>query len=138
MSAGRVLALDYGTRRVGVALSDPLGMTAQPHSVLEATDPNLLTRIAEMAAEAGVERVVVGLPVSLDGREHAAAQAVRRFAAGVEEATGLPVDFVDERFTTVSAERALRESRLPGRRRRRVRDKVAAAILLQSYLDGAR
>lgn len=138
MSGERVLALDFGTRRVGVAVSDPLGISAQPHSVLDGTDPGLMAVIARLAAEVGAGRVVVGLPVSLDGSEGPAAATVRRFAGEVAEATGLPVELLDERFTTVSAERALVEAGLPGRRRRQVRDRVAAAILLQSYLDGAR
>jgi putative Holliday junction resolvase len=138
MSARRVLALDFGTRRVGVAVSDPLGISAQPHSVLDGADPGLMPCIGRLAADLGAERIVVGLPVSLNGSEGPAAAAVRRFAGEVAAATGLPVDLVDERFTTVSAERVLVEAGLPGRRRRRVRDRVAAAVLLQSYLDGGR
>lgn len=138
MSPGRVLALDFGTRRVGVAVSDPLGLTAQAHSVLDGEDPALMDRIARLAAELGAERIVVGLPVGLSGREGPAAEAARRFAGSAGAATGLPVHLVDERFTTVSAERVLVEAGLSGRRRRRVRDRVAAAVLLQSYLDGER
>lgn len=138
MSSTRVLALDFGTRRVGVAVSDPLGITAQAHSVLDAEDPALMDRITRLAGELGAERIVVGLPVSLDGREGPAAVAARRFAEEAGAATGLPVHLVDERFTTVSAERVLVAAGLSGRRRRRVRDRVAAAVLLQFYLDGER
>jgi putative Holliday junction resolvase len=138
MTPGRVLALDPGTRRVGVAVSDPLGITAQPHSVLDAEDPALMDRIIRLGAELGVERIVVGLPVSLNGTEGPSAAAARRFGATVAGATGLPVDFADERFTSVSAERVLVEAGLSGRRRRAVRDRVAAAVLLQAYLDGGR
>lgn len=138
MSDERVLALDFGTRRVGVAVSDPLGITAQPHSVLDGSEPGLMAAIARLAAAVGAGRVVVGLPVSLDGSEGPAASRVRAFAREVEQATGLPVELLDERFTTVSAERVLVEAGLSGRRRRRVRDRVAAAVLLQAYLDGAR
>ncbi|MBN2113822.1 MAG: Holliday junction resolvase RuvX [Acidimicrobiia bacterium] len=138
MIPGRVLALDPGTRRVGLAVSDPLGITAQPHGVLDATDPELLARIGRLAADLGVERIVVGLPVSLSGSEGPAAAAARRFAAEVAAATGLPVELRDERFTSVTAERVLVEAGLTGRRRRAVRDGVAAAVLLQSYLDGGR
>ena len=138
MTAGRVLALDYGTRRVGVAVSDPLGITAQAHSVLDGAGPGLMGNISRLAAELGAERIVIGLPVSLDGSEGPAAAAVRRFAAEVGAATGLPIDLLDERFTTVSAERVLVEAGLNGRRRREIRDRVAAAVLLQSYLDGGR
>ena len=138
MSGERVLALDFGTRRVGVAVSDPLGISAQPHSILDGTDSGLMAAIARLAAEVGAGRVVVGLPVSLDGSEGPAAATVRGFARQVADATRLPVDLLDERFTTVSAERVLVEAGLSGRRRRRVRDRVAAAVLLQAYLDGAR
>ncbi|MCU0280922.1 MAG: Holliday junction resolvase RuvX [Acidimicrobiia bacterium] len=138
MTPGRVLALDPGTRRVGVAVSDPLGITAQPHSVLDAEDPDLMGQIARLGADLGVERIVVGLPVSLNGTEGPAAATARTFAAAVAGATGLPVDLADERFTSVSAERVLVEAGLSGRRRRAVRDRVAAAVLLQSYLDGGR
>ncbi len=138
MTPGRVLALDPGTRRVGVAVSDPLGITAQPHSVLDAEDPDLMGQIARLGADLGVERIVVGLPVSLNGTEGPAAATARAFAAAVAGATGLPVELADERFTSVSAERVLVEAGLSGRRRRAVRDRVAAAILLQAYLDGGR
>jgi putative holliday junction resolvase len=138
MSARRVLGLDPGTRRVGVAVSDPLGITAQPRVVLDAGDPRLMEQIAGLAAELGVERVVVGLPVSLNGTEGPSALAAREFAAAVGEATGLPVELADERFTSVSAERVLVQAGLSGRRRRAVRDRVAAAVMLQAYLDGGR
>jgi putative Holliday junction resolvase len=138
VTRGRVLALDPGTRRVGVAVSDPTGMIAQPHAVLDAADPGLMARLARLAGDLGVERVVVGLPVSLNGGEGPAAAAARAFAADVAAATGLPVDLADERFTTVSAERVLVEAGLSGRRRRARRDGVAAAVLLQAYLDGGR
>lgn len=138
MTSGRVLALDPGTRRVGVAVSDPLGITAQPHSVLNAEDPDLMGQIARLGTDLGVERIVVGLPVSLNGTEGPAAATARTFAAAVAAATGLPVELVDERFTSVSAERVLVEAGLSGRRRRAVRDRVAAAVLLQAYLDGGR
>jgi putative Holliday junction resolvase len=138
MTPGRVLALDPGSRRVGTAVSDPLGISAQPHGVLDATDPRLMEQIARLGIDLGVERIVVGLPVSLNGSEGPAAAEARRFAAEVARSTGLPVDLLDERFTTVSAERVLVQAGLSGRRRRAVRDRVAAAILLQAYLDGGR
>ena len=138
MSVGRVLGLDPGTRRVGVAVSDPLGITAQPHSVLDATAPDLIEQIARLACEVGAEGLVVGLPISLDGHEGPSAVAAREFAAALGAATGLPVKLADERFTSVTAERVLSQAGLPGRRRRAVRDRVAAAVMLQAYLDGGR
>jgi len=138
MTTGRVLALDPGTRRVGVAVSDPLGISAQPHAVLDATAPGLMAEIRRLSADLGVGQIVVGLPVSLNGGEGPAAAGARRFAGRVAEATGLPVHLLDERFTTVSAERVLVAAGLSGRKRRTVRDRVAAAVLLQAYLDGGR
>jgi putative Holliday junction resolvase len=138
MNPGRILALDPGERRVGVAVSDPLGITAQPHDVLDATSPGLMGQIARLAADLDVERIVVGLPIGLSGREGPSAAAARAFAAAVEQATGRVVTLVDERFTSVSAERVLVQAGLSGRRRRAVRDRVAAAVLLQAYLDGGR
>lgn len=131
--SGRVLALDHGTSRVGVAISDPLRITASPLEVVDAAVA--LQRIQEIVSEYRPEIVVVGLPVSLDGAENAAAMAARRFGEAVGEATGLPVEFVDERFTSHTAEKALLEGGLTRRDRRRKIDKVAAAVILRSYLD---
>jgi putative Holliday junction resolvase len=138
VSAGRVLALDPGTRRVGVAVSDPLGISAQPYAVLDAAAPGLLGQIGRLGTELGVERIVVGLPTSLNGSEGPAAAAARRFAGEVAQATGLPVHLLDERFTTVTAERVLLEAGLSRGKRRAVRDRLAATVLLQAYLDGGR
>ncbi len=132
---GRILALDPGSRRVGVAVSDTLKLTAQPHSVLDARDPGLMAAISHLVSDLEVERVVVGLPVGLNGTEGAAAQGAREFAAAVAESCGLPVDFQDERFSTVTAERVLVEGGVSGRRRRLVQDRLAAAVFLQAYLD---
>lgn len=134
----RILALDPGTRRIGVALSDPLGLTAQPHGTLDATAADLDARLRALAAEAGAGMIVVGLPIGLNGTEGRAAEQARAFAARVAAATGLPVRLHDERLTTVTAERVLLEAGLRRERRKAVRDKVAAAVLLQSYLDGGR
>lgn len=131
----RVLALDHGARRIGVAVSDPLGFTAHPRPPLDASGDDLLERIRNLVTELGVERIVVGLPVGLNGSEGRAAAAARAFAAEVEQATGLPTELYDERFTTVLAERALIEAGWRRRRRRRVRDGVAAAVFLQDYLE---
>lgn len=135
---GRIVALDPGTRRIGVAVSDPLGLTAQPHGTLDATADDLDDRLRALAGDTDAELVVVGLPIGMNGSEGAAAEAARRFAARVAEATGLAVALLDERLTTVAAERVLLEAGLRRDRRRAVRDRVAAAVLLQSYLDGAR
>ncbi len=135
---GRVMALDPGSVRIGVAVSDPLGMTAQPHSSLDARDPGLMRRIARLVSDLDVELVVVGLPVSLDGTEGAAAAAARGFAARVGEAVAVDIELHDERFSSVTAEKAMLEAGTKRSRRRSARDRVAAAVFLQSYLDGHR
>jgi putative Holliday junction resolvase len=132
----RIVALDPGTRRIGVAVSDPLGITAQPHGTLEASAPDLDEQLRALATEVGAELIVVGLPLGLNGTEGRAARDARVFALRVGEATGLPVELHDERLTTVTAERVLLEAGLRRERRRAARDRVAAAVLLQSYLDG--
>lgn len=134
----RIVGLDPGERRIGVAVSDGLHLTAQPHGTLDAEADDLDDRLRELAAEVDAEELVVGLPVGLNGREGPAAAAARRFAARVEAATGLPVILYDERFSSLSAERVLVEAGVRRARRKRARDRVAAAVFLQAYLDGRR
>jgi len=135
---GRVLALDPGSVRVGVAVSDPLRIIAQPHSSLEARDPGILESIAALVTSLDVERIVVGLPLSLDGTEGPSAVQARKFAADVAAATNLEVELADERFSSVTAERSMIEAGARRSERKGARDRVAAAIFLQTYLDGVR
>ncbi|MBH0177037.1 MAG: Holliday junction resolvase RuvX [Nitrospira sp.] len=132
---GRILALDYGTKRIGVALSDELGWTAQP---LETFERRTLDRdIAHIAALVGshsVERVVLGLPLQLDGREGLAVQAMRAFVVKLEAGLSVPVVLWDERMTTKAAEDLLIAADVSRKKRKGVIDRIAAAILLQSYL----
>jgi putative Holliday junction resolvase len=132
----RILALDYGQRRIGVALSDPGGVVAQPLETVEAGPKKALARIAELVREYGITRIVVGLPVHMDGHEGVEAGEARAFGASVQSATSVPVEFLDERWTTLQADRALREAGVRGENRRGKRDRVAAALLLQTWLDG--
>ena len=129
------MGIDYGTRRIGVALSDPLHITAQGHAVLDAGG-DVAGAIATIAKEQDVERIVVGLPLSLSGYEGPSATGARDLANRIAEATGLPVDLSDERFTSATAERALLEGNVRRRKRKQVIDQVAAAVILQHYLDG--
>jgi len=131
----RIMGIDYGTRRIGVALSDPLHITAQGHAVLDAGG-DVAGAIATIAKEQDVERIVVGLPLSLSGYEGPSAAGARDLASRIAEATGLPVDLSDERFTSATAERALLEGNVRRRKRKQVIDQVAAAVILQHYLDG--
>jgi len=133
---GRILGLDPGERRIGVALSDPLGMIASPHSVIDQREHDVAVELRRLVDEKEVTRIVIGLPVSLDGQERVAAQRARRFGTVVAAATGIEPVFADERFTSNVAERALLEGNVSRADRRVSRDKVAAAVMLQSYLDG--
>jgi putative pre-16S rRNA nuclease len=138
-SAGRVLALDLGKRRIGLALSDELGLTAQGLETLERTNIRQdLARLSELAAGNNVSRIVIGNPLLMDGREGRQAEHAREFGARVEAATGLPVEFWDERLTTVEAQRVLRQSGIGIEKRARAVDRLAAVILLESYLDSQR
>lgn len=130
---GRVLGLDHGSRRVGVALSDALRITAQPLEVVART--RAVARIAEIVAEYEIEEIVIGLPTSLNGNEGPPAAAARAFGGEVAHATGIDVSYADERFTTVTAEKVMLEAGAKRQVRRDSLDKVAAAIILQSFLD---
>jgi putative Holliday junction resolvase len=132
---GRILGLDPGERRIGVALSDAGGIIAQPHEVIDRHTDAVPDRLQALIDEYAVDRIVVGLPVSLSGDEGPAAALARSFGSRVAEWTGLVVEYADERFSTVTAERVLLESGLTRKKRRDVRDKVAAAVMLQAFLD---
>lgn len=132
----RVVGLDVGTKRVGVALSDELGLTAQPLVTLNVgTDAELIESLSIALGDVCPDLIVVGLPLRLDGSEGGSARAARKLAALVGERFDVTTDLWDERFTSVQAERVLKEAGLRRERRRGVTDRVAAAIMLQSYLD---
>lgn len=135
---GRILALDAGERRIGVALSDPTGTIASPLTVIDRAVDDEVSRLQSICEEYEVHSIVVGLPIGLSGGEGPAAAAARDVAQMAAAATGLPVDLHDERFTTSTAEAALIAGGMRRDARRGVRDKVAAAVLLQGYLDAER
>ena len=137
---GRVLGVDLGSRRIGLAISDPGGTVATPRRVLARSgDPaaDHRTIVAE-AREAGADRIVVGLPLSLSGEAGPAARAVLEEVEAIRAEAGkeMRVETHDERLTTVTAEQSLRGTGVRPRRRRELVDEVAAAVMLQSYLDG--
>lgn len=132
------MALDAGAVRIGIAVSDPLGITAQPHSSVRAEAPDLMSHISRLVDALGVDQIVVGLPISLDGSEGPAARAAREFAAKVGAAVDIDVSLYDERFSTVTAEKAMIEAGARREARKEKRDRVAAAVFLQAYLDGRR
>lgn len=130
---GRVLGVDFGHKRVGLAISDELGIAAHPLVVIPRRGAS--ARIAQLVEERGVTEIVVGLPTTLSGREGESAQAARQLGSEIEAATGLRVEWVDERFTTSTAERAMLAAGVRRRSRRESLDKVAATIILQAFLD---
>ena len=133
----RVLALDLGSKRIGVAVSDPTESIASPDRVIERTGSKAGDQkaIAAVVAEWEAELVVVGLPLSLSGADGPAARATREETAALADVLPVPVVLHDERLTTVTASRSLQEAKMTADARRRVVDKVAAAVLLQSFLD---
>lgn len=151
----RILALDVGERRIGLAISDPDGRVAVPIETLERRGEDADLRVlADVVEREGVQLVLVGLPLSLDGSMGRQAQLTQRFARRVAEAVSRPLEMWDERLSSVAAERALMppgasgrqerrrpragERRRPPRRREGAQDALAAAIILQSYLDSRR
>lgn len=132
----RILALDLGKRRIGLAVSDPLGITAQGLPNLERTNKRTdLAALARIAQERGASLILMGNPINMRGSEGRQSAWVREFAAALERETGLPIQFWDERLTTVEASRVLRSSGISIEKRAAAVDRLSAVILLQSYLD---
>jgi putative holliday junction resolvase len=132
----RAMGLDVGTKTVGVAVSDPLGITAQGLTTVRRA--NLKTDLAalqKLVTEYDVSLVVVGLPLNMDASEGPRAVASREFGALVEKTLGLTVEYWDERLTTAQAQRVLLEANVSRAKRRLVIDKLAAVLILQSWLD---
>lgn len=134
--AGRVLAIDYGRRRIGLALSDSLGLTAQPLETLARTNRRGdLRRLGEIVRRHEVRRIVVGHPLNLDGTSSEMAAEAAQFAARIEAQLRLPVELVDERLSSWEAEQMLAERAFSGKRRGGDVDHLAAAVILRDYLE---
>lgn len=132
----RRLGIDHGMRRVGVAVSDDEGRIAYPRTTLARKDPKaLIEAVVALAKEEGVREIVVGLPLTLEGRETASARRARAFAERVEAASALPVVMWDERLSTAAAQRSLAAAGVQARKQKAVVDQVAASLILQAYLD---
>ena len=133
----RILAIDHGTKRMGIAISDELGMIAQPLEFIPA-EPfvELLSRLKEIIRAKQVELILVGMPRNMNGSYGPAALKVQEFVAVLKDAVTIPIQTLDERLTSVQAHRFLTEAEAGGRQRKEKVDKSAAAVLLQSYLDG--
>ena len=134
--SGRVMALDVGDRRSGVAVSDPSGTLATPHSVIHRrSKAEDFATVARLVRELDIERVVVGLPLSLNGEMGPQARRVTRYAQALAEILDVPLAYHDERYSTVTADAMLMES---DRKRRVPIDAAAAAVILQDYLESQR
>jgi putative Holliday junction resolvase len=136
---GRVLAMDFGKKRIGLAVSDPLGVTAQGLETLERTrirdDLQALSRVVR---DYDVRLIVAGLPLHMSGAESRQGQFTREFSERLQRETGVPVRYWDERWTSVQAGRVLRESGVGREKRAAAIDRLSAVILLESYLDSVR
>lgn len=135
-----MLGVDLGSRRIGVAASDRSGLIATPLTVIVRGSSQKVdhAELARIVREEEAEAVVVGLPLNMDGSEGAAAESARREVERMATVVGVPVYLHDERRTTVEADRVLMENKMNAQARRRVVDKVAAAVILQSWLDSRR
>ena len=135
----RIMGLDYGSRTVGVALSDELLLTAQAKEIIRRKEENklrrTLARIEELIQEFGVEKIVLGLPLNMDQTPSERSQLCLEFKDKIERRTGVPVVMWDERLTTVEADEIMDEVGIRGRERKEYVDMIAAQIILQDYLD---
>lgn len=132
----KILGLDYGDRKIGVAVSDAFGWTAQGLEVIvRRDDEEVLQRLAAIVREHGVEEFVLGMPKNMNGTIGPRGELSKAFAETLKQTFGLPVHLWDERLSTVSAERTLLEADVSRKKRRQVVDKMAATIILQTYLD---
>ena len=135
----RIMGLDFGSKTVGVAVSDPLLLTAQGIEIIRRKEENklrrTLARIEELIQEYEVELIVLGLPKNMNDTEGERVAATKEFAEKLERRTGLPVIFRDERLTTVAADRAMMEAGIRRENRKEHVDRIAAVLILQEYLD---
>ena len=138
----RILGLDYGSRTVGVAISDPTGLIAQPLKTItrerESMLRKTLSEIQEIVREYEVDRIVLGLPFNMDDTEGERARKTREFREKLSLRTEVPIIFMDERLTTVAAQEILDDSGIPRSEQKKVIDQVAAGLILQTYLDDVR
>lgn len=137
----RLMGLDYGSKTVGVAATDALGMTVVPVETIWRKEENKLrktcARIEELIKELGITEIVIGLPLNMDDSEGDRALLAQEFAAMVERRTGLPVHLVDERLTTIEADEILAENGVPKSERKKTIDQVAAVLILEDYISNA-
>lgn len=132
----RIIALDYGDRRIGIAVSDLLGITAQPVGFLTVNGKNdAVEQLKKVFLEYDPCKIVLGLPLNMDGTEGERVEKTRRFAEFLSEETGLETDFFDERLTTVYADRTLNSMNVKGKKKTGKKDSLSATIILQGYME---
>lgn len=136
----RILGLDYGSKTVGVAMTDALGMTVQPYKTIqrdrESKLRQTLSEIAEIVEQYQIEKIVMGLPLNMDDTEGNRATKTRDFAEKLKLRVAVPIEFTDERLTTMEAEEILDQSGIPRSEQKKVIDQVAAQLILEQYLRG--
>lgn len=136
----RILGLDYGSKTVGVAMTDALGMTVQPYKTIqrdrESKLRQTLSEIAEIVEQYQIEKIVMGLPLNMDDTEGDRAAKTRDFAKKLKLRVAVPIEFTDERLTTMEAEEILDQSGIPRSEQKKVIDQVAAQLILEQYLRG--
>ena len=133
MDEKRLMALDVGDVRIGIALSDPLGISAQPFKTIEAK--TAASELADISKEYNVYKIIVGLPLQLNGEIGEQAKSVLAFVDKLRASVGLEIETLDERMSSKAAERVVIDSKLKGKQRHQAVDKVAAAIILEQYLN---
>ncbi len=139
LTHGKYLGVDYGDKRTGLADCDPSGLIASGiGTISEGGMRNTAVKVAAIARERGVKKIVIGLPRNMDGTEGERAEVIRAFAALLAAECDIPIDFYDERMTTMIAHRFLSESGTYGKKRKGVVDTLSAEIILQNYLDKER
>lgn len=132
----RVLAIDYGASRIGLAVSDPLGIIASPVGTIKSVGmKGDVDALAQKAKELGADKIILGLPINMDGSEGVRAEISHKLAAVLQKVSGISVELVDERLSTVSAERALDEANVRRDKRKQVVDTISAQIILGTYLE---
>ncbi len=132
----RIMGLDVGTKRIGIAISDPMGWTAQGHSVLDRGKPEAdLHYLSNLCAEFGIEKIVLGFPRNMNGTIGPKGEEIKEYGQVLQEYLHLPIDYWDERLSTVAAQRVLLDANVSRKKRKGVIDKLAAVNILQAYLN---
>ncbi|MBQ3493842.1 MAG: Holliday junction resolvase RuvX [Clostridia bacterium] len=136
MQYKRLMGIDYGDRRIGIAFTDLLQMLSNPHSIYQSVDMQTDAEyIANLAKQNSVEKIIIGLPLCMDGSENERTEITKNFGAKLAKLSGLEIIYEDERLSSVEAEDILRENKVSPKDRKKHLDKLSAAIILQTYLN---